>query len=175
MFFSFRFGFKTEEPNGGRDTRLKWPRLKRNTIQRRRKWRKVRKTRRMMNITNLWTRTPTTRKSQDCWKSTRRVTCPSSARAVTARTLCDDTEQKTLHYHHNHHHHLPQILLGKRGRVKQGINTLFTLLLLCFECGCTVRSGREMYIYFLLSKLCYESITKTCQLSLIIIIITTTI
>lgn len=84
-----RFGFRTEEPNGGRGTQQKWPRPRRSTTRRRRRWRRVRITRTTTSTTSHWTQTQTTRKSRDCWKSTRPPTWRWSAPAVTARTPCD--------------------------------------------------------------------------------------
>lgn len=84
-----RSGFRTGGPNGGRDTRQKWPRPRRSTTQRPRRWRRARITKTTTSTTNHWTQTQTTRKSRDCWKSTRPPTWRWSAPAVTARTLCD--------------------------------------------------------------------------------------
>lgn len=84
-----RFGFRTEEPNGGRGTQRKWPLLRRSTTPRRRKWRRALTTRRTTSTTNPWTQIQTTKKSRDSWKSTRLPTWRWSAPAVTARTPCD--------------------------------------------------------------------------------------
>lgn len=84
-----RFGFRTEEPSGGRDTQQRWPRPRRSTTLRQRRWRRAQTTRTTTSTTNHWTQIQTTRKSRDCWKSTRPPTWRWSAPAVTARTPCD--------------------------------------------------------------------------------------
>lgn len=84
-----RSGSRTGEPNGGRDTRQKWPRPRRSTTRRPRRWRRARTTRTTTSTTNHWTQIQTTRKSRDCWKSTRPTTWRWSAPAATARTPCD--------------------------------------------------------------------------------------
>lgn len=55
--------------------------------------------RRTTSTTNHWTPTRTTRKSRDCWKSTRPPTSRWSARAATARTTCDDCFLSTWQEH----------------------------------------------------------------------------
>lgn len=91
-----RSGSRTEGLNGGRNTRRKWPRPRRSTTPRPRRWRRVLITRMTTSTTNRWTRTRTTRKSRDCWKSTRPPTWRWSARAATARTPCDDAPELFL-------------------------------------------------------------------------------
>lgn len=69
-----RFGFRTEEPNGGKSTQRRWPRPRRSRTRRPRGWRAARTTRtKTTTTTSPWIRTRTMKRSHSYWRNTNRA------------------------------------------------------------------------------------------------------